>query len=130
LSGLLEDIEVLRELFDEFDGYTSDTNEENFIERLGVELRVLGQKHHAANEESEQVFDAIAVAEKSLQRRAELEGQAISAKELEERASLIAQIEAQAFKTKKLVDDLNQKVARNKKVFMQMQTKEKLRRRQ
>jgi len=58
----LEDIEVLRELFEEFDGYTSDTNEENFIERLGMELRILGQKHQLANEESAQVFDAIEAA--------------------------------------------------------------------
>jgi len=54
----------------------------------------------------------------------------MSVKELEERASFLSQIESQVFRTKKLVEDLTGKVGKNKKVFMQMQTKEKLRRRQ
>lgn len=48
---------MLKELFDEFDGYTSDTQEEDFVERLGVDLREISTKYNVANEESEQIFD-------------------------------------------------------------------------
>lgn len=59
---MLQDLEILRELFGDFDGYTSDTQEEDFIERLGVDLKELGMKHGLANEESEQLYDAITAA--------------------------------------------------------------------
>lgn len=66
LAQLLEDIEILKELFEDFDGYTSDTQEEDFIERLGVDLRELANKHTYANEESEQTIDAISAALKNI----------------------------------------------------------------
>ncbi len=46
-------MEILKALQEDFDGYTSDTNEEDFIERLGNELRELAQKHMHASEEAE-----------------------------------------------------------------------------
>jgi hypothetical protein len=57
LADIMADLEVLKELFDEFDGYTSDAQEEDFIERLGVDLREVITKYAIANEESEQIFD-------------------------------------------------------------------------
>ena len=53
LLALKEDMEVLKELQFEFDGYTSDTGEETFIERLDTELNELGDKHSRAFEDAE-----------------------------------------------------------------------------
>jgi hypothetical protein len=39
LHELKEDYEVLKELYEEFDGYTSDNHEEEFIDKLGVDIR-------------------------------------------------------------------------------------------
>lgn len=39
LNDLKEDYEVLKELYEEFDGYTSDNNEEEFIDKLGVDIQ-------------------------------------------------------------------------------------------
>jgi len=50
---LFEDLETLKSLYEEFDGYTSDGKEEDFIDRLGIDLRELNQKHHTAIEDGE-----------------------------------------------------------------------------
>ncbi len=51
-------------------------------------------------------------------------------KDIEERATLVSQIEEVSLRCKRLVDDLNSKVSKHKKVFMAMQSREKFRRRQ
>jgi hypothetical protein len=53
----------------------------------------------------------------------------LSSKEVEERTNLVTKIEELSINHKKHVDDIAAKVNKNKKVFMAMQSKEKLRRR-
>lgn len=131
LASLQEDLEVLKELNEEFDGYTSDSQEEDFIERLGIDLRELSSKHKVATEEGELIFEKITVAQKNIQRRKEKGGNTeLSAKEIEERATMVAEIEEEASRNQKLVDEIDNKVNKNKKVFMGMQTKQKIKRRQ
>jgi hypothetical protein len=42
-----EDYEVLKELQEEFEGYTSGAQEEDFIDRLAIEIREIESKHKA-----------------------------------------------------------------------------------
>jgi len=59
LEQAKEDMEVLADLCLDFDGYTSDTEEENFIERLAITLQDLATKHKEAYEEAEQIGDSV-----------------------------------------------------------------------
>lgn len=81
-------MDVLKELYEEFDGYTSDSEEEAFIEKLGIDIRELAQKHHMANEDSEAIMDQIQAAQKSIQRSKNKEE--VSNKGIEERAKISA----------------------------------------
>lgn len=38
----MSNLEDLKHLNEYFDGYTSDNNEEDFIERLGIDVRTIG----------------------------------------------------------------------------------------
>lgn len=66
LAALLEDMEALKDLNEEFDGYTSDGQEEDFIERLGIDLRELAGKHKIAVEEGDSISDKIDSALKNI----------------------------------------------------------------
>lgn len=39
----------LKELYEDFDGYTSDVGEEDFIDRLGIEVKEIQTKHNYAS---------------------------------------------------------------------------------
>jgi hypothetical protein len=46
-------LDVIKELQGEFDGYTSDNEEEDFIDRLGVDIKDLTHKLTFCGEENE-----------------------------------------------------------------------------
>lgn len=84
------DLEILQGLQNEFDGYTSDHEEEDFIERLGVEIKDLNVKVQTLTDENEQVQDKITHAKRVLERKMNEE---LSQKEIEERAGMVGEIE-------------------------------------
>jgi uncharacterized phage infection (PIP) family protein YhgE len=79
LQHLKEDTEVLKELFEEFDGYTSDTMEEDFVDKLGNEVKEIASNIQQALDFNEKLNDKINQALKNLKGEA-------NAAEIEKRA--------------------------------------------
>ena len=126
LKSLLDDQEILKELFEEFDGYTSDTGEEDFIDRLGIEIKEIGQKHKIAVDHNEKLLDKVTSAQNDISRSS---GENLNAQEIEKRAHIISEIEEEAYANEKRVDEIVFRVGRNTRIFQSMSVQDKLGRR-
>eukprot|EP00347_Sterkiella_histriomuscorum_P003315 403364755 len=124
LNQLKEDNDVLKELFEEFDGYTSDTQEEDFIDKLGLDIKEISAAITKAQDFNERLTDKVNQALKGLAKGD------LSAPEIEKRAQEASEIEEDSQVNERQVADLSQRVHRNKRVFQNMEAREKLSRRE
>ena len=125
LQLMANDYDVLKELQEEFDGYTSDIQEEDFIDRLGVEIKDIEDKCKLLTAQNDKLIDKVQLQVQDITRS----GGQINAAEIEKRAQMYSEIEEEASNIMAVVEECDRKLDRNKSVFMGMSVTDKLNRR-
>ena len=130
LGDLEAEIELLAEMAGEFDGQTSNPEEEGFIEVLSNEIPEMREKLAEATENCAKIDEQTKATRAKIDDRKKKSGGDLKQEDLDEIAVDIATLEERVEKNEKGVNDLERRVKAKKQRFLDMDVGKKLKRRE